>query len=90
MKIARNAGEYKNVTTKLSVQLNRNKNEAMADMKCRFPPMIVSPIKISRHFVSETHSSEAPKPLSHYLLQNNAVLLMDCIVGDDGSVASCH
>ena len=65
MKIARNAGETQNVTTKLSLQLIKNENKAVADLKYFFPPLIMSLIQSDDHFVSETHSSEAPEtPLS--------------------------
>ena len=90
MKIARNARSYKNVTTMLSLQLNPNMNEAMADLKSYFPPLIMSPIQRTDPFFSKTSSLKLQKPLSHCLLQNNAVSSMDCAVGDDGSVASCH
>ena len=65
MKIARNAGETQNVTTELSLQLKKNKNEVEADLKFDFPPLIMCLIQSFDHFVSETSSSEAPEtPLS--------------------------
>ena len=68
MKIARNVGTYKNVTTELSLELMKYVNEAMADMKFRCPPLIMSLIQSVDHFVSETSSLKLQKPLSHCLL----------------------
>lgn len=67
MKIARNVGTYKNVTTELSLQLIQNMNEAMADMKYKFPPLKMPPIQRADPFVSKATLDELYETLSHCL-----------------------
>ena len=78
------------MTTELSLQLKWNMNEAMEDLKTDFPPSIKSPRKGLIPLSQKHPPLKLQKPLSHFLLQNNAISLMDYVVGDDRSVASFH
>ena len=67
MEIARNARETQIVTTELSLQLIKNENEAMADLKFEFPPLIMPPIQRADPFVSKATPDELYETLSHSL-----------------------
>ena len=80
--IARNAGESTNVTNNLSLQLNQNKNEAMADLKYSCPPLIIFSSKGLIPFTQKHSSWQAPMALPATAYINNAVSSLDCTVRD--------
>ena len=79
-----------NVTNKLSLQLNQNKNEAMADLKYSCPPLIIFSSKGLIPFTQKHSSLQAPMALPATAYINNAVSTLDCAVRDGEWLAWCQ
>ena len=75
----------------MSLQLEQNEHEAMADLKWWCPPLIIPSREKGLIPFTQKHSSwwaqGSPSTLPPW---KNAVSLMDCAVRDGESVAWCH